>query len=221
MAQRKKRKLSDFSSSSPFPLTPEQPASICSEPSVSSQQSETESTAPSLLSMKSDVSKYQPLNFGVGSSQQSESESTAPTPLSMKSDVSKYQPLNFGTQSSQQSETESTASSDVSMKSDVSKYQPLNFGGGSQLTGELHSCSVCEEDSRDPVKLTCGHWSCKQCLGSDWDSLPDYPCPKCGKKHRKDPEHQRDTEDTGDSHLLKAKKDFKEEMKKKFTLTSE
>ncbi|XP_050931378.1 NLR family CARD domain-containing protein 3 isoform X2 [Lates calcarifer] len=222
MAQRKKRKLSDFSSSSPSPLTPEQPASICSEPSVSSQ-SETESTAPSLLSMKSDVSKYQPLNFGVGSSQQSESESTAPTPLSMKSDVSKYQPLNFGTQSSQRSETESTAPTPLSMKSDVSKYQPLNFGGGSQLTGELPSCSVCEEDSRDPVKLTCGHWSCKQCLGSDWDrsDLPDYPCPKCGKKLRKDPEHQKDTEDTGDSHLLKAKKDFKEEMKKKFTLTSE
>ncbi|KAM8748034.1 NLR family CARD domain-containing protein 3-like isoform 3-T8 [Acanthopagrus schlegelii] len=55
MAERKKRKRSDSASSSSMS---EQPISSCSEPSVSEPP-----TAPSVVSMKSDSSMYQPLGF--------------------------------------------------------------------------------------------------------------------------------------------------------------
>ncbi|XP_026200228.1 protein NLRC3-like [Anabas testudineus] len=104
--------------------------------------------------------------------------------------------------------------------------QPLSFGienKQSQLTGEQSSCSVCKEHLRDTVQFNCGHWSCKQCTEQEkFDSPGGYPCPKCGKKVRKDPEHQRDAgEDTGDSHLSKVKKNFKKAMQQKHSLTSE
>ncbi|XP_070786276.1 NLR family CARD domain-containing protein 3-like [Enoplosus armatus] len=114
---------------------------------------------------------------------------------------------------------ESTAPSVVSMKDDASMFEPMSFSlekaqspqmsedestapgvvsmkddASIQLTGEPSSCSVSKEVLRDPVHLVCGQ----------------------------DPEHQRDTkEDTGDSHLLKAKKNLKEAMQQKCTLTSE
>ncbi|XP_050931382.1 NACHT, LRR and PYD domains-containing protein 3 [Lates calcarifer] len=114
--------------------------------------------------------------------------------------------------SSQTSPAKSTGPSNASYKSDASKYQPLNFPlleKQSQLTEEASSYSVCKED------LICEHWS-------QSDSPVNYLCPKCGNKHGKDPEHQRDTEEyTSDNHLSKAKKNFKEAMRSKSSLTYE
>ncbi|XP_073331092.1 NLR family CARD domain-containing protein 3-like isoform X2 [Pagrus major] len=130
MAERRKRKRNDSTSSSPMS---EQPVSSCSDPSVSEPP-----TAPSVVSVKSDSSMYQPLSF-----KKTQSESTAPSVVSMKSDSSMYQPLSFKKTQSQQ-------------------------------TAEPSSCSV---------KPTEG--------------------------------------DIGHSHLLEAKKNLKEAMQKKYTLTSE
>ncbi|XP_031169800.1 NLR family CARD domain-containing protein 3-like isoform X1 [Sander lucioperca] len=196
-----------------------------SEEPMSSQTSEAETAAPSVVSMKSDASMYEPLRFGVNELKRSRSrgdEPTAPSGVSMKSDASMYEPLRFGyekTQSSQSRGNEPTAPSVVSMKSDASMYEPLRFGvekAQSEQTGEPSSCPMCMEALSDPVRLTCGHWSCKQCVSSD------NPCAKCGKKHRKDPRHQKDTEeDTRGSHLLNAKKNHRKATQNKFTWTSE
>ncbi|XP_040887520.1 NLR family CARD domain-containing protein 3-like isoform X2 [Toxotes jaculatrix] len=189
MAGRVKRKRTDSVAS-------EEPTSSDIEPSVSSQWSETESTGPSVVSMKSDSSRHPPINFGIGE---------------------KHSP--------RRSETESKSPSVVSMKSDSSRYPPINFRHESQQTVEPSSCSACDDVLRDPVKRICGHWFCKQCVSSDWDqsdSPADRPCPKCSKKFRKGPEQQGETSEyRGDSHLSKAMKSFKDSMKKKFTLTYE
>ncbi|XP_059210215.1 protein NLRC3-like isoform X2 [Centropristis striata] len=183
----------------------------------SSQSTGDESTAPSDVSMKSGISMYEPLYFGQ-SSQSSGAESSGPTCDSMKSDVSMYEPLYFGEKKFKRSQStgdKSTAPSVLSMKSDVSMYEPLYFGQ-SQLPEEQSSCSVCMEALSNPVRLTCGHWSCKQC-----DS-PEQPCTMCGKQLGVDPGHQRDSgKSTGGSHLLKAKMSFQNAMRKKFTSTSE
>ncbi|XP_028420451.1 NACHT, LRR and PYD domains-containing protein 12-like [Perca flavescens] len=192
-----------------------------SEEPMSSQTSEAETAAPSVVSMKSDASMYEPLRFGVEKTQSSRSsgdEPTAPSVVSMKSDASMYEPLRFSvekTQSPQLRGDEPTAPSVVSMKSDASMYEPLRFGvekAQSELTGEPSSCPICMEALSDPVRLTCGHWSCKQCGSSD------NLCAKCGKKLRKNPGHQKDTRG---SRLLNAKKNHRKTMQQKFTLTSE
>ncbi|KAF1380904.1 hypothetical protein PFLUV_G00168900 [Perca fluviatilis] len=205
--KRKKRKQSTSSSEEP----------------MSSQTSEAETAAPSAVSMKSDASMYEPLRFGVEKAQSSRSrgdEPTAPSVVSMKSDASMYEPLRFGyekTQSSQSRGDEPTAPSAVSMKSDASMYEPLRFGvekAQSELTGEPSSCSICMEAISDPVRLTCEHWSCKQCVSSD----NPVHCAKCGKKLRKAPGHQKDTRG---SRLLNAKKNHRKAMQQKFSWTSE
>ncbi|XP_030287435.1 E3 ubiquitin-protein ligase TRIM39-like [Sparus aurata] len=97
-------------------------------------------------------------------------------------------------------ETDSRASN-ISMKSASSMFEPLNFNlkkKQSQLTEEISSCSVCEEAVRDPVRLLCGHWSCKQCSHSFWEqygSTADYSCKTCGRRFKGEPEHQTDSED--------------------------
>ncbi|XP_053199599.1 NACHT, LRR and PYD domains-containing protein 12-like [Scomber japonicus] len=182
--ERKKKKRSTSAASGPSSMS-EEPISSCSEPSISSEASESESAAPSHVSMKSDRSIYNPLNFGVKTQKCSEA-----------------------------SVTESAAPSFVSMKSDQSMYEPLTFETKTQrqLIGEPSSCSVCNEDLRDPVHFSCGHWTCKQCVSSEWDhSDPpaDYPCPECVKKLRK-PQQNTD-EDTGKA---KKAKHFKRIMQK-------
>ncbi|KAM3590747.1 uncharacterized protein V6R79_015979 [Siganus canaliculatus] len=130
------------------------------------QDAGAESTSPSVVSMKSDISLHQPLNFGPNKPR-----------------------------SAQVTGTESTTSSVVSMKSDTSLHQPLNFGPNkprSLSPGASSSCDVCQEDLRDPVRLVCGHCFCKQCVISDqFDPSEDYPCPECGKKLRQHPEGTR------------------------------
>ncbi|XP_045921875.1 NLR family CARD domain-containing protein 3-like isoform X2 [Micropterus dolomieu] len=153
------------------------------------------------------------------SSQMGEAKSSSPSCVSLKSDASMYQPISFG---DEKLKRKSTAPSLVSMKSDASMYQPISFGvkrTQSQLPGEPSSCSVCMQVLRDPVHFSCGHWSCKHCISSDWDqddSPADYCCSKCGKKPRKDHEQH-----TGTSPVLKAKKNLKEAMQNKFTLICE
>ncbi|KAK2863269.1 hypothetical protein Q5P01_002802 [Channa striata] len=105
---------------------------------------------------------------------------------------------------------ESTGPSCVSMKSHLSMFEPINFGAESSncQVPELSSCLVCED--------MCGHRSCKQCLSSNWDQLDSpvqYHCPECG-----DSFHDKDT---GDIPLVKKKESLKNEMQKKFAVTSE
>ncbi|XP_041635487.1 NLR family CARD domain-containing protein 3-like [Cheilinus undulatus] len=142
----------------------------------------------------------------------SDTASTAPSVLSMKSAESMFHPMNFVHKNI--SDTEFTAPSFVSMKSDSSGDEPRHSGHidkQSQLTEQPSSCSVCEESLSDLVHLACGHWSCKQCISSDWEqgnTPADYPCKTCGKKIRKE-------------GARGVSKTFKEEMKKKFTVVSE
>ncbi|KAF3698057.1 NLR family CARD domain-containing protein 3 CARD15-like protein Caterpiller protein 16.2 [Channa argus] len=153
-----------------------------------------------------------------GSKKRKRIDFTSSSPSALKSD----QPLGSSSRSvsSKMTETQSPSPSCVSMKSKASMFPPLNFG-----PEKKQSCSVCNEDLRDPVQFICGHWLCKQCTSSDQDqsdSAADDSCPKCGKTLRRDPQRQRDAEEeSGISPLLKGKKNFREAMKKKFVLTSE
>uniref|UniRef100_UPI0037E80D91 NLR family CARD domain-containing protein 3-like n=1 Tax=Semicossyphus pulcher TaxID=241346 RepID=UPI0037E80D91 len=171
----------------------------------------------------------EPVSSSSETASQLTEESTAPSGDSLKSNESMNWPINFGLEKKQgQSPGGSTAPSGDSMKSDASMFEPIVFGHKkeqSQLTEKPSSCSVCTEVLRDPVHFACGHWSCKQCVGSDWDqydSPVDFPCKKCGKKLRKEAKHQRDTEEEiGVGPFWKSKKILKEAMQSKFTLVSE
>ncbi|XP_071315618.1 NLR family CARD domain-containing protein 3-like isoform X2 [Trachinotus anak] len=223
MAERKRKRTRSVAAEES-----DQKISSCTEQPVSSQIRAGRSTSPSGVSFKSNKSMGEPVSFGVKRrkrSQMKADESTSPSIVSLKSDRSMGEPVSFGVKRSQMKANESTSPIIVSLKSDRSMGEPVSFGVQKHkrpMTGDPSSCSVCEEDLRDPVKLTCGHLSCKQCLSSDWDQS-DPPaassCLKCGKKPREDSEHQRD--ETGDSKLWKVKKEFKEAMRKKFALTSE
>ncbi|KAG8005943.1 NLR family CARD domain-containing protein 3, partial [Nibea albiflora] len=137
-----------------------------------------------------------------------EAQSSSPSCVSMKSDRSMFHPVSFEkTQSSRIREAQSSSPSCVSMKSDRSMFHPVSFEETQSQQPGPSSCSVCEEVLEDLVQLTCGHWSCKQCVSSD------NKCMKCGKKFRRDAE-----EDTG---INSAKKNLKEAMKKKFAHVSE
>uniref|UniRef100_A0A672FAT5 NACHT domain-containing protein n=1 Tax=Salarias fasciatus TaxID=181472 RepID=A0A672FAT5_SALFA len=85
-----------------------------------------ESSASSRLSMRSDRSKDDPLNFSVEPERLSRISQRLRRILSLKSDRSKDDPLNFrGFQL--RPRAESSASSGLSMRSDRSKDDPLNF----------------------------------------------------------------------------------------------
>uniref|UniRef100_A0A671W060 NACHT domain-containing protein n=1 Tax=Sparus aurata TaxID=8175 RepID=A0A671W060_SPAAU len=48
-------------------------------------------------------------------------------------------------------------------------------------------CVFCQDDLKDPVSTSCGHWFCRQCITSDWvqsTSPGDSSCPQCGKRSR-------------------------------------
>ncbi|XP_073331097.1 uncharacterized protein [Pagrus major] len=178
-----------------------QPPSFHPQETQSEPLRETDSTASS-VSVKSESSMFEPPDFHLQREQSellSETDSTV-SHVSMKSDSSMFEPPSFKLKRKQSEplrETDSTVSH-VSMKSDSSMYHPLYFKlkrKQSQLTEDSSSCSVCEEAVRDPVRLLCGHRSCKQCVCSFWDrygSTADDPCKKCGKRFRGD---QTDTED--------------------------
>ncbi|KAM4564684.1 protein NLRC3-like [Fundulus diaphanus] len=123
------------------------------------------------------------------------------------------------TVSSQENEDKSTGPSCVSVKSARSMVWPFDLREDKSTCQKIclkqTSCSACKDVLTDPVRFRCGHLSCKQCasLGSDHVKSPiDSPCPECGVKWLKD---------TGNIVFLEVKKNHKELMKNKFTLTSE
>ncbi|XP_076144133.1 NACHT, LRR and PYD domains-containing protein 12-like [Alosa pseudoharengus] len=169
------------------------------------------SPVPSCVSMKSDWSMGNPLNFSSGPPQSDPKPQThrpvspVPSCVSMKSDWSMGNPLNFssGPQSDPKPQTQRPVSpvpSCVSMKSDWSMGNPLNFSSGppqsdpnvlrNVLTQDQSRCGVCEQLLRDPVITSCGHSFCRQCISSYW-SQPgpsgDYSCPQCRKRPRAQP----------------------------------
>ncbi|XP_029987648.1 NACHT, LRR and PYD domains-containing protein 14-like [Sphaeramia orbicularis] len=49
------------------------------------------------------------------------------------------------------------------------------------------SCSLCQKVQSDPVRTSCGHWLCRQCITSYWDqsgSSGDSSCPQCEETSR-------------------------------------
>uniref|UniRef100_UPI003AAAACD4 protein NLRC3-like n=1 Tax=Centroberyx gerrardi TaxID=166262 RepID=UPI003AAAACD4 len=97
---------------------------------------------------------------------------------------------------------ESPVSSCLSMKSDWSMSIPLHFSNepgpsdtrkrrsSGVVKQQLSWCALCQEDLRDPVSTSCGHWFCRQCITSYWDqsgSSGDSACPQCGKRSRTTP----------------------------------
>ncbi|XP_029932730.1 LOW QUALITY PROTEIN: protein NLRC3-like [Myripristis murdjan] len=81
------------------------------------------------------------------------------------------------------------------MKSDHSKDIPLVFRDEAAPSKEwmnnvkeqLSVCALCQEDLRDPVSTSCGHWFCKRCITSYRDmsgASEDSACPQCGGRSR-------------------------------------
>nr|XP_033948719.1 LOW QUALITY PROTEIN: protein NLRC3-like [Pseudochaenichthys georgianus] len=128
-----------------------------------------ESPVPSCLSLKSDRSMGQPLNFrnepGPPDTER-RAEPPAPSCLSLKSDRSMGQPLNFSTEPGPP-DTEGKRKSGVPV--------------------EQSSCALCQDVLKDPVSTSCGHWFCRQCIASYWEQQPppgDPCCPQCGERSR-------------------------------------
>uniref|UniRef100_A0A8D3E9L6 Uncharacterized protein n=1 Tax=Scophthalmus maximus TaxID=52904 RepID=A0A8D3E9L6_SCOMX len=161
------------------PLRPEKMSDL--------QEDEDRAESPvfSCVSMKSDWSKEQPVNF-----------SGEPGP------------------SHSEQRSESPVFSCVSMKSDWSKEQPVNFSGEPgpshsergvmSLRKKLPSCCAsCQDVLKDPVSTSCGHWLCRRCITSYWDqsgSPGESSCPQCGKRSRTGPGAQ--TADGGLQQVL-------------------
>ncbi|XP_016338118.1 NACHT, LRR and PYD domains-containing protein 3-like [Sinocyclocheilus anshuiensis] len=129
--------------------------------SVHQKRSEAE---PSCVSMKSDTSMIDPINFNSGDTQpdlssvhqkRSEAESSC---MSMKSDASMIDPINLNSRESQpgvssvhqkRSEAESRC---VSMKSDASMIDPINFKSGDSRPGiRDDQTGDLQQDSHQPT----------------------------------------------------------------------
>ncbi|XP_029985231.1 NLR family CARD domain-containing protein 3-like isoform X1 [Sphaeramia orbicularis] len=134
-------------------------------------------------------------------------ESPVSTCLSMKSDRSRRHPPDFSREpgpSDTQGQynrprAESPVSTCLSMKSDRSKNHPPGFSrepgpSDTEETERTHvpevdpaSCSLCQKVQSDPVRTSCGHWLCRQCITSYWDqsgSSGDSSCPQCEETSR-------------------------------------
>ncbi|XP_062393359.1 NACHT, LRR and PYD domains-containing protein 12-like [Sardina pilchardus] len=169
------------------------------------------SPVPSCVSMKSDQSMDDILNFSSEpvppglKPQTDRPPSPVPSCVSMKSDQSMDDILNFSSGpvppglKPQTDRPPSPVPSCVSMKSDQSMDDILNFSSEpvppglksrADLTQDQSRCGVCEQVLRDPVITTCGHSFCRQCISSYWEQpgLPgDQACPQCGKTCRTQP----------------------------------
>ncbi|XP_030636226.1 NACHT, LRR and PYD domains-containing protein 12-like [Chanos chanos] len=176
------------------------------------------SPIPSYVSMKSNNSMIQPINFSGGASSNS-----------------MIQPINFsgGAVSSdprvQTQRAGSPVPSCVSMKSSNSMIQPINFSGGTVscdprwsggLTQDQSRCGLCHQALRDPVSTSCGHSFCTQCFSTYWDqSGPsgDYVCPQCRKRSRTRPvlQQHKVSDSTSDHVLLRTIDSHKTILKKK------
>uniref|UniRef100_A0A672ZLC0 Protein NLRC3-like n=1 Tax=Sphaeramia orbicularis TaxID=375764 RepID=A0A672ZLC0_9TELE len=98
-----------------------------------------------------------------------------------------------------QPRAESPVSTCLSMNSDRSMGHPLVFSpepgpSDTEETERTHvpevdppSCSLCQKVLSDPVRTSCGHWFCRQCITSYWDqsgSSGDSSCPQCEETSR-------------------------------------
>ncbi|XP_030007131.1 NACHT, LRR and PYD domains-containing protein 14-like isoform X3 [Sphaeramia orbicularis] len=87
----------------------------------------------------------------------------------------------------------------LSMKTDWSRENPPKFSpepgpSDTEETERTHvpevdppSCSLCQKVQSDPVRTSCGHWFCRQCITSYWDqsgSSGDSSCPQCEETSR-------------------------------------
>ncbi|XP_030008454.1 NACHT, LRR and PYD domains-containing protein 12-like isoform X2 [Sphaeramia orbicularis] len=94
---------------------------------------------------------------------------------------------------------ESPVSTCLSMNSDWSMMTPPAFSpepgpSDTEETERTHvpevdpaSCSLCQKVQSDPVRTSCGHWLCRQCITSYWDqsgSSGDSSCPQCEETSR-------------------------------------
>ncbi|XP_044211496.1 NLR family CARD domain-containing protein 3-like isoform X17 [Thunnus albacares] len=145
-----------------------------------------ESLMSSCLSMKSDWSKDEPLNFSnelgpsdtKGQQHRQRAESLISSCLSMKSDWSNDPPPHFSNEPG---------------PSDTKKRKRR----GVSVEERLSCCSLCQDVLKDPVSTSSGHWFCKQCITSYWDqSAPsgDSSCPQCGERSRTRPGLQTDSQ---------------------------
>ncbi|XP_034558860.1 NLR family CARD domain-containing protein 3-like [Notolabrus celidotus] len=158
------------------------------------EEDRAESPGPSCLSLKSDRSKDDFINFspeaGPSDSQfrskGQRAESPGPSCGALKTDWSKDHPPDLSNE---------PGTSYVSLKTDLSKDEPLLFSnepGPSDSQGRKRSpvsveeqpscCAVCQDVLKDLVSTSCGHWFCRQCLASYWDqsgSPGDSSCPQC------------------------------------------
>ncbi|XP_043960800.1 NACHT, LRR and PYD domains-containing protein 14-like isoform X2 [Gambusia affinis] len=115
----------------------------------------------------------------------------------------------------------SPSPSGVSMKSDKSKPVSVDFTNDPGLPDqrrrkrsnvseeeEPSCCALCQKVLMDLVSTSCGHWFCRQCIGSD--NEPSAPsglssCPQCGKRLLK-PNQSRCFPDVGLQELLEEHK---------------
>ncbi|KAM4592108.1 NACHT, LRR and PYD domains-containing protein 12-like isoform 2-T2 [Odontesthes bonariensis] len=140
-----------------------------------------ESPTSDCLSVKSNWSKGEPLNF---------SNKAGPSDTNQLAGLPSWTPkLSWNsahrTQWGGQHHSwraESPTSDCLSLKSDLSKEEPPNLSdeaGPSDTKGrkrsgvceeqQLSCCALCQDVLKDPVSASCGHWFCRQCITSYWD----------------------------------------------------
>nr|XP_029504326.1 uncharacterized protein LOC115119613 isoform X4 [Oncorhynchus nerka] len=135
------------------------------------------SPARSYLSMKSDQSMGQPINFRDFALFKDHSQfNRPPSPCwSMKSDQSMDRHIKFGRDASILDVSALTAS----------------------LLAEDHfRCSVCTEVLNEPVSIPCGHSFCRQCIETYWNKPAKkkvYDCPGCQQRFRTCPHLSRNS----------------------------
>ncbi|KAG7516772.1 NLRC3-like isoform X2 [Solea senegalensis] len=133
-----------------------------------------ESPGPSCLSVKSNESRLEPLDFSngpgasdtKGQNQRRRAESPEPSCLSVKSHESMEPPLFF---------SHKPGASETKHKFAIS------------VDEHMSCCPLCQDVLKDPVSTSCGHPFCRHCISSYWDqSGPpgDSCCPQCGQRPR-------------------------------------
>ncbi|XP_044042707.1 NLR family CARD domain-containing protein 3-like isoform X2 [Siniperca chuatsi] len=147
------------------------------------EEDRSESPGSSCLSVKSDFSKEEPLNFsnepGPSDTKQ-RAESPGSSCLSAKSDRSKHDPPFFSNEPGP-SVTKSHGRPILLEKKRRSRVS---------VEEQPSCCALCRDVLKDPVSTSCGHWFCRRCITSYWDqsaSSGDSSCPQCGERSRTRP----------------------------------
>ncbi|XP_076738603.1 protein NLRC3-like isoform X2 [Maylandia zebra] len=122
---------------------------------------------PSSVSLQSDTSKDDMIEFKVSAAERGQrSQSAGSSCPSVRSDWSKGQPPEFSGEPGPTRERK---------RSGVCEEE------------QLSCCALCQDVLKDPVSTSCGHWFCRQCISSYWDqsaSSGDSSCPQCGERSR-------------------------------------